>query len=175
MSKKYSNKLRVDMINRKVNENLLEFLTQSYINILMTLDYSTYKVASKGSGFIGTIKVEGKDYYVNDVYYDQSTKGVVFSLLKNDENYEEFWVDEMNYNKFKLSDFISMTEMLLKYFKSGKVYGFDEETCKAAGIIRINEPRRDSYKSNIKIIESSVALLNNVKEIAEKGIFNEEK
>lgn len=175
MAKKYSNKSRVEMINKKFNENIQEFLKQSYINIIMTLDYSTYKVSSKGNGLIGTITVDGKDFYVNDVFYDQSTKGVVFTLLPNDYKWEEFWVDEWNCNKFTLSDFISMTKMLMDYFKTGKVYGFDEETNKPMGTIRINETRRDSYKSNIKLIESSIKVLDNVKSYVDKGILNEDE
>ena len=75
MAKKYNNKNRVEMIDKKFIENANEFLKQSYINILMTLDYSTYKVSSKGSGLIGTITVDNKDFYVNEVFYDASTKG----------------------------------------------------------------------------------------------------
>lgn len=171
MAKKYNNKSRIEMINKKFNENLNEFLKQSYINIIMALDYSTYKVSSKGNGLIGTIKVDGKDFYVNDVFYDQSTKGVVFTLLSNDYKWEEFWVDEWNINKFALPDLISMTNMLLDYFKTGKVYSFDEESNKPVGTIRINETRRDSYKSNIKLIESSINVLDKVKENVEKGIL----
>lgn len=174
MAKKYNNKNRVEMIDKKFIENANEFLKQSYINILMTLDYSTYKVSSKGSGLIGTITVDDKDFYVNEVFYDASTKGVVFTLLPNDYKWEEFWIDEMNCNNFTLVDLISMTDMLLKYFKTGKVFGFDEETNKPVGTVRINEFRRDSFKSNIKIIESSINLLNSVKKIAERGILNDE-
>ena len=174
MAKKYNNKNRVEMIDKKFIENTNEFIKQSYINILMTLDYSTYKVSSKGRGLIGTITVDDKDFYVNEVFYDASTKGVVFTLLPNDYKWEEFWVDEMNCNNFTLVDLISMTDMLLKYFKTGKVFGFDEETNKPVGKVRINEFRRDSFKSNIKIIESSINLLNSVKKIAERGILNDE-
>ena len=101
-------------------------------------------------------------------------KGVVFTLLLNDYRREEFWVDEMNCNNFTLVDLISMTDMLFKYFKTGKVFGFDEETNKPVGTVRINEFRRDSFKSNIKIIESSINLLNSVEKIAERGILNDE-
>ena len=173
MAKNDNKKNRVEMIDKKFIENANEFLKQSYINILMTLDYNTYKVSSKGSGLIGTITVDNKDFYVNEVFYDASTKGVVFTLLPNDYKWEEFWVDEMNCNNFTLVDLINMTDMLLKYFKTGKVFGFDKETYKPIGTVRINEFRRDSFKSNIKIIESSINLLNNVEKIAERGILND--
>lgn len=171
MAKKYNNSSRVQMIDRKLNDNVNDFLVYSYINVLLTLDYSTYKVTSKGNGFIGSIEVEGKTYYVNEVSYDKCTKGVVFSLLPNTENYDEFWIDEMNYRKFKLADFQSMLDMLVKYFKSGNVYGFDTEKMKPIGnILRKNDVKHESFKSNITLINNSVKLLASVASKVQKGI-----
>lgn len=165
MAKKYNNKNRIDMINKKFNENIREFLKQSYINIIMTLDYSTYKVSSNGKGSIGSITMDnGKEYHVSEVVYDQCTKGVVFSLLPNDDIIDELWVDELNCGRFTLNELISMMKFLLAYFKTGKVYGFDEETHKSVGVIKINDTNRVSYRGNARIIESAVKALSKVKD-----------
>lgn len=171
MAKKYNNSSRIQMIDRKLSDNVNDFLVYSHINVLLTLDYNTYKVTSKGNGFIGSIKVEGKTYYVNEVFYDKGTKGVVFSLLPNTESYEEFWIDEMNYRKFKLADLQSMLEMLIKYFKSGNVYGFDTENMKPLGnTLRKNDIKHESFKSNITLINNSLKLLASVALKVQKGI-----
>jgi hypothetical protein len=171
MAKKYNNNSRVQMIDKKFNDNINDFLLYSYINVILTLDYNTYKVTSKGKGFIGSIEVEGKTYYVNEVSYDKCTKGVVFSLLPNTENYDEFWIDEMNYRKFKLSDFNSMLQMLAKYFKSGNVYAYDTEKMKPLGnVLRKNDIKHESFKSNINLIKNSLDLLTSVASKVQNGI-----
>lgn len=171
MAKKYSNESRIKMIDRKLNDNMNDFLIYSHINVLLTLDYNTYKVTSKGNGFIGSIDVEGKTYYVNEVMYDRCTKGVVFSLLPNTDNEDEFWIDEMNYRKFKLSDLKSMLQMLVKYFKSGNVYGYDNGAMKPIGnILRKNDIKHESFKSNIALINNSLNLLASVASKLDGGI-----